>query len=388
MFSVTEKITKLVICFGRYLFCTITSIGMLMLFYNNHAYAGTWSNVDNANIELKECTKKFSGTIDKGDLTSEFTNLIGGRVCLDSPGGSLSEVYDFIQLLQEANGFGAGGDDALTIATRVQTGDKCESACAILFMFGTSSYRTSYPDRILEPGAKLGFHSPFIDPRLGDKYSGDEAFSGAIQISSLLAASTYKTSTPAGVLPVELLSIVLGTKPNEMYYVDTCAEMNILEIQTPGEYDCYQREVVTVENSEPAVVLAARRMCASSHVVRYRRWFTNQAYQFSDIVDFSTSIAKEETELLDWEISGLSPNLTIKIALNNIEYVVPNWMTNAAFQFCRVELSGKITGNSIVLSSPHVEFGSMLDYDGVAGEKNYDNSVQAFGLAPLDTPYN
>ena len=112
-------------------------------------------------FELRQCNKKFEGVIEAGDLKNNIESLIGKRICLNSPGGSLSEVTEFIELIQEKNGFGTGGDDAVTIATRIQAGDKCESACAVLFMFGSNSYRTAYQDKVLEPGAKLGFHSPF-----------------------------------------------------------------------------------------------------------------------------------------------------------------------------------------------------------------------------------
>ena len=367
------------------------------------ACAGTLRDVVGANEELRECSKKFEGVIEPGDLTNSIDRLIGSRVCLNSPGGSLSEVTKFIELLQEKNGFGAGGDDAMTFATRVQAGDKCESACAVLFMFGSNKYRTAYQDKILEPGAKLGFHSPFIDPRLGDKYSGDVAFAGGIQIANLLSAATYKTSTPAGVLPQELLSIIFGTPPDQMHYIDTCVEMHILGISTPdseefgrdyrdGFQDCVTNETVTVSNTLEAAVEAAHRVCTLSHVVRYRNWFVNRDYKYADILDFAEEMLAEKPKLIEHSVKPTANGGRITVALNSLVYWVPNWMTNAADQFCVVDLKGVFSGTQaqLTFNSPYVTFGSMADYNSLS--EILDNSYrfstdQAFGLSKLDSKF-
>jgi hypothetical protein len=365
--------------------------------------AGTWYDIPGADAELRECNKKFEGVIEVGDLTNNIESLIDGRICLNSPGGSLSEVTEFIQLLQEKNGFGAGGDDAVTIATRIQAGDKCESACAVLFMFGSNSYRTAYPDKILEPGAKLGFHSPFIDPRLGDKYSGDVAFAGGIQIANLLSSATYKTSTPMGVLPEELLSIVFGTPPDQMYYVDTCAEMYVLGISTPdieevgrnhrdGFRDCETNEAVTVSNSLEAVVETAHRVCTFSHVLNYRKWFSEQSYKLNDLVSFTKKLLAEKPEILDYSVISSPAGGRITIALEAQSYWIPGWMTNRAFQFCVVELDGTFIGNQIdlTLHSPYVTFGSQSDYSdlgSILAKKHDFSTLWAFGLSSLNLKF-
>jgi hypothetical protein len=368
----------------------------------SEAHAGTWYDIPGANVELRECNKKFEGVIEAGDLTNNIESLIDRRICLNSPGGSLSEVTEFIELIQEKNGFGTGGDDAVTIATRIQAGDKCESACAVLFMFGSNRYRTAYQDKVLEPGAKLVFHSPFIDPRLGDKYSGDVAFAGGIQIANLLSSATYKTSTPMGVLPEELLSIVFGTPPDQMHYVDTCAEMHILGISTPdveevgrdytGFRDCETNEAVTVSNSLEAVVETAHRVCTFSHVLRYRKWFSEESYKLNDLVSFTKKLLTEKPEILDYSVITSRAGGRINIALDGRNYRVPGWMTNAAAQFCVVQLDGTFIGNKIdlTLHSPYVTFGSLNDYTdlGSALEQYFNfNSAQAFGLSSLSLKF-
>ena len=368
----------------------------------SEAHAGTWYDIPGANVELRECNKKFEGVIEAGDLTNNIESLIDRRICLNSPGGSLSEVTEFIQLIQEKNGFGAGGDDAVTIATRIQAGDKCESACAVLFMFGSNSYRSAYQDKILEPGAKLGFHSPFIDPRLGDKYSGDVAFAGGIQIANLLSSATYKTSTPMGVLPEELLSIVFGTPPDQMHYVDTCAEMYILGISTPdveevgrnyqaGFRDCETNEAVTVSNSLEAVVETAHRVCTFSHVLSYRTWFSEQSYKLNDLVSFTKKLLAEKPEILDYSVITSRAGGRINIALGGWNYSVPGWMTNAAAQFCVVQLDGTFIGNKIdlTLHSPYVTFGSLNDYTDLGSilEQYNFSAAQAFGLSSLSLKF-
>jgi len=369
--------------------------------------AGTWTDVDDYLTTPRGCSAKFSGQIEPGDFTSNIDYLIGKNVCLDSPGGSLSEVTAFLELMQKINGFGTGGDDATTMSTRVKSGERCESACAILFMMGTSSYRTAYPQKILEPGAKLGFHSPFIDPRMSKNYEGDVAYLGGIQTANLLTSLTYKTSSPLGVLPVELLSIVFGTAPDKMYYVDTCVEMYILGISTPdldetqrhygnrllGFKDCEIFQAATVTNTLESVTNAADRVCASSHVVNYRKWFSKKAYSLENLMFFSNKISQNEDfgeKLLDYSVSQDGDGISITMALSG-GYHVPNLVTNADVLFCLVTFRGYFNNNTMFLEmGPTVTFGSMFDYDfNKIIEKPYNyNTVQAFGLSPLNAKFD
>ncbi|MCB1329555.1 MAG: hypothetical protein KDK28_08950, partial [Maritimibacter sp.] len=81
------------------------------------ATAGQWTRLAAAD-EFEDCAFAFTGPINPGGLTGILTDpawadAFRKRVCLDSPGGSLKEVYDFIT---------AEGDDGLGFATTVKAG--------------------------------------------------------------------------------------------------------------------------------------------------------------------------------------------------------------------------------------------------------------------------
>lgn len=111
--------------------------------------------------EANDCQIKLDGNIERGDLTKLKTKLpdglwparAGPTMCLNSPGG------DFIEGLQLAQ-FVSGG-----IATDIQAGSSCESACGWIFMAGTASNTDgSEWSRTMDARATLSFHGPFIDP--------------------------------------------------------------------------------------------------------------------------------------------------------------------------------------------------------------------------------
>lgn len=76
-------------------------------------------------------------------------------VSLNSPGGSLLEGIALAEAFRE---------DA--VATVIEADQSCLSACALAFLGGTGVWSTGgigyFKDRTIEPGAKLGFHSPFF----------------------------------------------------------------------------------------------------------------------------------------------------------------------------------------------------------------------------------
>ena len=84
------------------------------------------------------CSLSLSGPIEPGDADDLKTFLAQNgiqewdlyrkdRICLDSPGGSFSEGVKLAKLFN-LRGIGTG----------VEAGKRCESACALAFMGGTS----------------------------------------------------------------------------------------------------------------------------------------------------------------------------------------------------------------------------------------------------------
>jgi hypothetical protein len=73
-------------------------------------------------------------------------------VCLDSDGGSYLEAVAIAELFYER-----------AVATVVDAGMRCYSACALIFMAGrTHGFEADYPNRRLHIGGMLGFHAPYL----------------------------------------------------------------------------------------------------------------------------------------------------------------------------------------------------------------------------------
>jgi hypothetical protein len=353
------------------------------------AFAGEWAFFPQSARGSDECSAEFTGTIMKGDLTGAYLNgrlSSFNRICLDSPGGNLMEVYEFIQLFENV---APDSDDPYIFSTRVRSGDKCLYACAILFMFGQNYGANSpYPDRVLDPNAQLGFHSPFIDPVAARQVDSSSAFAGAVSIANLLASRTYKQVTTRGAaLAPELLSIILGTPPDDMYIVRHLAELSILDISTSplGE----QRVVLRFER--PVIETTLKRICASSHVLSNRNWFVTDGYDFADLIRFSREIASDENietlQLVHRTETriGYAPDTVVAVLTG--PYFVPGWFSAGASLYCMVEMNGQVDQNVMKVSNYNVNFGYMNRYSGGIPEAEDGFNGPSFGLVPIDTIY-
>lgn len=366
------------------------ALASVLYFCMQHiAFAGEWAFFPKAESSSDECSAEFTGTIMKGDLTGAYINgrLLSykNRICLDSPGGNLMEVYEFIELFKNAD---TENDDPFIFSTRIRSGDRCLSACAILFMFGKSFGANSpFPDRVLDPGAQLGFHSPFIDPAAAQHVDSASAFAGAVSIANLLASQTYKQVTSQGaIFPPELLSIILSTPPDDMYIVRHLAELNILGIETNPS----KPETVVLRFARSAIETTLKRICASSHVVSNRNWFVTDGYDFTDLMRFSREYAlDEDIETLQLEHRTESkigyPDTVVGVLQG--PYFVPGWYSAGASLYCMVELDGQVDQNIMKVSNYSVSFGYMNQYSGGIPEAEDGFQSPSFGLVPIDTIY-
>lgn len=364
-----------------------------LLFGAQPALSGEWTffpRTDAWTVWNGECSAQFTGPILRGDLTDAYTSgrlENQARICLDSPGGNLMEVYDFIQLFENAD---AESDDPFVFSTRVRSGDECLSACAILFMFGESYGANSpSPDRILDRGARLGFHSPFIDPAAAQTVDSASAFAGAVSIANLLVANAYRQVTTSGaVLPPELLSIILGTPPDDMYFVRHLAELSILGIRT--DMDLTMPEVALTFD-RPSIEAAMRRICATSYVVENRNWFVTDGYDFSDLIRFSRRYSSPDgVEVLDLvhrpdNGQGYASDTVIGVLTG--PYFVPGWYSSGARLYCMVELQGEVDGDIMRVSNHYVNINSMHGYSGIIPYEQHGSSPPSYGLVPIDTLY-
>ncbi len=145
------------------------------------------------------------------------------RLCLNSPGGSLSEAIRMGDILH---------DQAL--GTAVPRGARCESACAVLFLSGTEMITGDGllgANRVMHATSRLGFHAPSLAVP-DNTYSKDQVERAyKIAIAGLGALSQRKH---AWQLSDSLLTTILTTPPEAMTYVETTFDAGRLNIPVVG----------------------------------------------------------------------------------------------------------------------------------------------------------
>lgn len=348
------------------------------------SHAGTWERLPGE--DHTACDYRFTGQIQPGDLTRflaelEASGLFTPRVCLDSEGGALTEVYRFLRQLNQSRKIGG-------VSTRIETGASCLSACAILFMFGqTFGANSPYPSREVEPGARLGFHSPFIAPGRASGVEAEEAFRAALDIAKLLIDSSYRALTSAGpALPVELVSVVLGTPGDQMHYVDTIGEQTIFGIRRIN----HPETNIILPNDRDQVFQTARRICATSHVMSHRTHFVEEGYRFDDLVQAVARMEAAETDLHQLTLlpaeQGRLPRI---VAVLSGPYHVPGWFSAGAMLFCKVSFEVGEQGNGFRVERYSAGFGTpMFDLDDRLPDAEQVTGAQLqMGLVPIDTRY-
>jgi hypothetical protein len=188
--------------------------------------------------------KAFRSALDQvvGDAYgggSDFLDRLDGanglpvpRICLDSPGGSLTEALDMTDVLTNRKGDSEYLYSA--IGTAVAADALCHSACAVLFMAGGSQSESSagrLPNRVLHAKGSLGFHAPGLSVADGNytAESVDRAF--AIAVRSIGVLSERQTVLR---FPDTLLNRMVSTPPSEMYVLTTVGEASQWMIDIAG----------------------------------------------------------------------------------------------------------------------------------------------------------
>lgn len=178
-----------------------------------------------------ECTLLLRGDILAGDLDAldDVAKAVqGGTLCLDSKGGSFEEAVQIIKWLQ----------GALNIATHIQKGSVCYSACALVFMFG-HQYETdgvANSSRSMHIEGKLGFHSPYVSPRTD---SNAAELSARAYRSGIRSIGRLLETDHSEFIPKTLLVEMLKKEPHEFLYVDTVAKaaswnVHLVGVQPPA----------------------------------------------------------------------------------------------------------------------------------------------------------
>lgn len=122
-------------------------------------------------IQNEVCDLVLDGPIEPGDagkVGAEAAMFAPERVtiCLNSPGGNYLEGRNLFSLFMD-----------MGISTYVPKGAECYSACALAFLGGSIWGDFRHPSRIMEPGAIVGFHAPYLDPPIGSYTAEDVAIS-------------------------------------------------------------------------------------------------------------------------------------------------------------------------------------------------------------------
>lgn len=178
------------------------------------------------------CDWKFTGQIEKGD--SELIDRIPTgsyplRLCVDSPGGSLSEGLKLFNLLWDVN-----------LTTAVLPGDRCESACAVAFLGGSTLEGTDVTrqmDRIMWVGSRLGFHGPSLELQTGQSYQDQHlntAFKTALDAAARLFEVNRTQDRGSRAMTDHLLHRWLNTNHRSMYYIDTVGDAILSDISVGG----------------------------------------------------------------------------------------------------------------------------------------------------------
>ncbi|WP_171172963.1 hypothetical protein [Ruegeria sp. HKCCD8929] len=171
---------------------------------------------------------RLTGRVGAGDL-KRIRDFIGTRgtgfedvacdiVYLESQGGDFSEAIEIMEYLFET-----------MIATSVEAGAVCNSACAVIWLGGAvpGGHNLDNPHayRRIVPGGTLGFHAPY--PQLPDvPYSRElvlDSFSG-----SFSTAQNLLTIYQERKIPLWFASRLMHPEPNSFYYIDDIESANLI----------------------------------------------------------------------------------------------------------------------------------------------------------------
>ncbi|CUH50827.1 hypothetical protein [Shimia marina] len=169
------------------------------------------------------CTYYYSGDVVAGDAAKvEALNTFGAggaTLCLNSGGGNFLEGLKLFEVIWNKQ-----------MNTRVLAGHTCASACAIAWLGGSvseGSLGVASSSRNIEPGARLGFHAPYLVLPDGGSYDDSEvewAYRVGIRHSQGLFDIHLTQFDEARALNQYLYRQTIATPGEEMHWIDTVGE--------------------------------------------------------------------------------------------------------------------------------------------------------------------
>jgi hypothetical protein len=257
-------------------------------------------------------------------------------------------------------------------------------------MFGTAwGANSPYPSRELEPGARLGFHSPFPAGGSTQKAVVADVFSVALQVSKLLIDSSYTALSSKGpAIPPEVLAIMLDTPGDQMRDIETIGELHLLGIDMTArpENDHF------IRNDVLAFKTTVQRICVSSYVTTYREHIVSDGYKYAELLADAAKKQKNQHDekLLHLKILTNDSGKSI-VGVDTGSYYIPGWYSAGAALFCRVEffVQERQSPKGFIVNSYRVDFGGMTP----DAEKRLPKLADApypgesIGLVPMSTLY-
>jgi hypothetical protein len=188
------------------------------------------------------CNVRLSGAIEAGDLDRLKATLPGdthmyngNSLCLDSLGGSFDEGIRIAAFLVKAG-----------VWTVIEPEAKCFSACALIFMAG-SSYFEGNPSiaRQLHARGRLGFHAPYLSGLPAKDYKNsdiEQTFRAAIRAmrmlmqfsKGLMGEGDERRAVDKNIMPADLVAELLERGPNELYEITTVEQAIKFRISVYG----------------------------------------------------------------------------------------------------------------------------------------------------------
>jgi hypothetical protein len=181
------------------------------------------------------CELKLEGPIEAGDsekLTAALYALgaSGGfdsrsaSLCLNSLGGNYDEALKLMTALLTFT----------NVATVVDAGAECYSACAFLFLAGNAQRSEDgelAPNRTLDVRGTLGFHAPYLQSGTGTDITAAtiENFRRGVSAIAKMLEIDRRELIPRG-----LLAKALQVGANELLYVDTIEKVGVWSIKLKG----------------------------------------------------------------------------------------------------------------------------------------------------------
>lgn len=231
------------------------------------------------------CYYELSGSIETGDA-AKLSNLLAElpgyreqsvRICLDSPGGNYLEGVRLAALINKER-----------LATRLKPGARCESACAIAFMAGTSGSPEGTPrvDRKIHPTAKLGFHAPGLTVPSG-QFSEKEvqkAYNIAIQAISELATLISTTDIN---FPEPIFAKMLSTPSETMFYLETVSQIMAARVDVHIETIFADDWEVELGDRYPHGLERVGSIMCENFQDYIERTGLNKSMYFASFIDFS-----------------------------------------------------------------------------------------------------